>query len=180
MSYYGYGFNEAAYYRPMQRNFRAAAARKQIAWLAADESRRNLISQLASLSGTNDFYTSLYSAFNEYGTLTEKQEAALVKSFAQRAERREAAKAKFAEANSGSQYVGVVGERRVFGLTVTFVKDLGGYFLNSLRDDDGNVFMYFGGKLSDVGVRLNVKGTIKRHQDYNGIRQTVISRPAVQ
>lgn len=46
--------------------------------------------ELAAQGRQDSFYTSLEAAWNRYGSLTERQEAALVRSFAQRAERQAA------------------------------------------------------------------------------------------
>lgn len=175
---YGYA-DDANYYRPMMRNFRNAADRKRTAWLGADESRQNLMLEIAVLAQKSDFFNSLHRAFNEYGTLSEKQEAVARKSISESAARKAEFQMKHAEANAGSNYVGDVGQRMDFTLTVVFTKELIGYYLNSLIDADGNNFMYFGGCLAEKGSTVTVRATIKRHQDYNGVKQTVISRPKV-
>lgn len=76
----------AAYARATARNIAAnrrkgADARRQ-AWMAADATRNDLVSFilakaiLAKASGRSNFFTSLADAVDDYGHLTEKQEAA--------------------------------------------------------------------------------------------------------
>jgi hypothetical protein len=47
-----------------------------------------------------------------------------------------------------------------------------------MKDRDGNVYVYMGQtKLGEVGEIIKVVGNIKKHDNYNGINQTHISRP---
>ena len=167
------------YYAPVRHNFANAAMRKRKAWFDADQSRNAVIDFLLTNMSGNGFYESLWNAYQEYGTLTVKQEAALRKSMSERAERKASYAAKFAAENASSVAVGEVGKRQVFELTVTFTKMLDTYHMTSMKDAEGNVFMYFGNFLAAAGETVKVKATVKRHQEYAGVMQTVISRPAL-
>lgn len=175
-SYYG---ASDGYYNKMNANFRNAANSKRLVWLKADDSRFALMDEVAVLAQNSDFFFSLNEAYQNYGTLSVKQEAAARNSIAQNAARKLEYAAKYAEANASSEYVGEVGDRMEFTLTVVFNKDLGARYLNALVDENGNNFAYFGGSLGPKGDVVKVRATVKRQQLYNGVKQTTISRPKI-
>lgn len=88
-----------------------------------------------------------------------------------------------------SQHVGKIGERKEFLLKIKSIKGYWskGFGYNSgsvynniytMKDRDGNVYVYMGQtKLGEVGEIIKVVGNIKKHDNYNGINQTHISRP---
>lgn len=91
-----------------------------------------------------------------------------------------------------SHHVGTVGKREVFApLQVTSVRyfesDYGSRACITFRDDAGNVLLWWTGgegcdemeKSAGNGKRWSVKGTVKSHSDYRGVKQTVLSRCAV-
>ena len=76
-----------------------------------------------------------------------------------------------------------MGERRNFELTLNWVKYFEGAFgatyIHGLKDADGNVVIYKGSKcLGEKGATVKVKATIKDHSEREGVKQTLISRPA--
>lgn len=82
-----------------------------------------------------------------------------------------------------SQWVGEVGERRLFHLLVEKVVEVGGDFgqfpsqLHIMSDDDGNKFIWFAhGVTLDSGVKHWIKGTIKKHNEREGVKQNMLSR----
>jgi len=86
---------------------------------------------------------------------------------------------------SNSQYVGNVGDRSVFHLTVDKVVAVPGFstynyestnFLHIMSDECGNVFFWksTSGKL-EVGSSYVLRGTIKNHSEYSGVKQTVLT-----
>jgi len=120
----------------------------------------------------NEFAGSLKSQLLRKGDLSEAQIAAVRRII-------EAEKAKAA-----SIFVGKVGERTVFDLTVDRVFDfqisrfpLIISYTNICHDDAGNVIVYRGSNRWEPGEKIRVKATIKEHADYHGVLQTVISRP---
>jgi hypothetical protein len=85
------------------------------------------------------------------------------------------------ERAAGSVFVGVVGERSVFALTVEKVLEFSGAygttFLHILSDDAGNRFVWrSSGTCLKTGQRCFLKGTVKEHVEYKGTKQTVLSR----
>lgn len=83
-----------------------------------------------------------------------------------------------------SKHVGEVGKRFDLVLTVRKVRwfpgDYGGRYLVSFGDADGNLFTWWTGEnLSDnvePGKTFEVRGTVKKHEDYKGTKQTVLTR----
>lgn len=41
-----------------------------------------------------------------------------------------------------------------------------------------NVVIYFGKELGKPGEDITIKATVKAHQEYKGIKQTIVNRPA--
>lgn len=80
-----------------------------------------------------------------------------------------------------SQYVGEEGERRLFHLLVEKVLTSEGPFgataFHIMSDKDGNVFIWRStGEVLKAGEEYDLRGSIKRHQEYNGKKQTVLTR----
>lgn len=84
-----------------------------------------------------------------------------------------------------SQHVGAVGERRDFKLFVEKVipkeSDYGMTYITKMVDGAGNVFTWFAsGTNLDEGKWYEMKATIKGHDEYQGVKQTVITRAKVK
>jgi hypothetical protein len=85
-------------------------------------------------------------------------------------------------ATKTNEYLGTVGERSVFsGLKIVRVTPIEGHygttFLTCFEDDAGRSLVWFASKCpGKVGEVFNLKATIKEHKDYNGTKQTVITR----
>ena len=82
-----------------------------------------------------------------------------------------------------SDYVGHVGEKWSGTVTVTDTKVINGDFysstLISMVDDSGNVLKWFysgSGQEPEVDARLDIRGTIKKHEEYRGRKSTVLTR----
>lgn len=82
---------------------------------------------------------------------------------------------------ANSRHVGAVGERGVFKVTVLSDKTIDGQFglttIYKMITVDGNVLTWFSstGGL-EVGKEYALKGTVKAHDTYNGVQQTVVTR----
>jgi len=92
-------------------------------------------------------------------------------------------KAEAAKNASPSQHVGEVGERRSFALALvrhfSFETAFGMMTRFIFHDDDGNVFTWktrAGDADLTEGERYTVRGTMKDHNEYNGVPQNVLSR----
>lgn len=88
-----------------------------------------------------------------------------------------------------SNFVGNIGERLTFkGVLKSvfekteYVAGVGycktGYFINKLLVDD-NVIVYMGKKIGEVGDEISLKGTVKKHSEYKGVKSTLINRPTL-
>ena len=51
-------------------------------------------------------------------------------------------------------------------------------FVNTFKaNDSDNIFVWITGtKAYEVGTKLTIMGTIKNHQEYRGVKQTVLTR----
>lgn len=97
----------------------------------------------------------------------------------------------------GSEHIGEVGDRIEFTGTVSFTRsfenDYGFGFQTKLVTDDGNVVIYwnlFGAEVADFGIdpdnikkidaekgdRITFRAAVKKHDEFKGVKQTVISR----
>lgn len=81
-----------------------------------------------------------------------------------------------------NQYFGTIGQRgELPELTIQFKQTIEGTYgytyLLKFEDAAGNAFVWFSSKdIGNVGEKFKFKGTIKNHQDYQGRKQTIITR----
>lgn len=83
--------------------------------------------------------------------------------------------------DSKSQFVGNVGERVEFKATVQKAIPIENYFgsqtLHVMESDEGNVFVWLtGSRTLEVGETHHMRGTVKMHDIYKGVKQTVLTR----
>lgn len=133
-----------------------------------------------------DFFTKMRDTVAEWGGLTEKQNAAVL-AMIERGEARVAERAKAREEArqadaDKSGWIGKVGERRDFSLTVRMVIEMEGQYgysyLHVMHDEAGCVVIYKGTKqLGEKGDTVSVKATVKEHDVRDGVKQTKIARP---
>jgi hypothetical protein len=96
-------------------------------------------------------------------------------------ERKRAEAAKATE----STYFGEVGKRYEIAATVKRVHYTEGSYgvvtLLVLADDAGHCFKWFasGSKEVSVGATVQIKGTVKKHEEYKGTKETVLTRCAL-
>ena len=94
---------------------------------------------------------------------------------------------------STSEYIGEVGDKLDIVLTyvhtATWENAYGGWLnhesitcLHTFKDEQGNVYVWKTANFieADYGTKLQVKGTIKEHSEYKGIKQTVLTRCKIQ
>lgn len=106
------------------------------------------------------------------------------------------AKRKYERETTLDEHFGTVGKREVFTLTVTGQRDMesdyGSLKLYKFRDAEGRQAAWFssasivvvgadGEHTSglEIGATYQIKATVKKHETYNGIRQTTITRGVV-
>lgn len=80
-----------------------------------------------------------------------------------------------------SQFVGSKGEKLTVDVVVTssigFETRFGYSYMNIFRSTESNVFVWVTSTKSySVGLKLRIMGTVKEHQEYNGVKQTVLTR----
>lgn len=89
-----------------------------------------------------------------------------------------------AEQGAKSEYFGTIGQREVFTLTVKTVinsaTDYGPLFIHKLEDVAGNHATWFSSSESlEIGKTHQLTATVKKHEEYKGIKQTILTRCAV-
>lgn len=94
----------------------------------------------------------------------------------------EQAKKEQAARSATMQYVGKVGERSEFIATVKMTRPFESHFGNGmmtvLEDPQGNKIVYWNA-LGDVGDTVKFRATVKKHEEYKGVKQTTIQRAKV-
>jgi hypothetical protein len=133
--------------------------------------------------GFLDLLRKLSADLRDCGGLSDKQTDIVRKALANQERFAAERKAKFAAADASSQHVGTVGVREVFEVTVQWCKYFEGAFgatyIHGLKDAAGNVIIYKGSKcLGQKGYAAKIKATVKEHGERDGVKQTIITRPA--
>lgn len=120
-----------------------------------------------------------------YGALSDKQWeflGKLIGQFTARPAKEAKIEAEKAEQRATSAHIGKVGDRREFTLqivaTKTYETQYGPQTVNICKDEAGNSVIYKGNHLGDRGTTVRVKATVKAHDERDGIKQTIINRPA--
>ena len=142
-------------------------------------------STVNSLSGRNHgFLSDLHNSVNKYGSLTENQTNAVRKIIANNVKRAEALEVKKAAEAEASDWVGVVGDRIEFDLTVQHVATFDGHYgtvyFNICKDADDNVVVYKGSNGWEKSTNVKCVAKIKEHSEREGVKQTIIQRPTVK
>lgn len=100
----------------------------------------------------------------------------------QRALGREAERAARAKAEADSKFVGEVGARQVFDVEVVLVMprdgDWGVKYFTKMVDKDGNVLVWYAQTNLEKG-KYRIKATVKKHDTYQGTKQTTLTRGVV-
>jgi len=89
--------------------------------------------------------------------------------------------ARLAKVNTDSQHIGTIGKRETFTLKVNRLIFSEGFYgltiIHLMEDKDGNVFKWFSsGPELDEGEFLTLKATVKDHSEYQGTKETVLTR----
>jgi hypothetical protein len=165
-----------------------AAAKKAAKKAAAAEAKReaervefhkwakpyeNLLGAIKAATG-NSFLVDLARKLDDHRQLTDRQLEAAAKAI-ERQEQREAE-------GRASEYVGEVKDRFEFEAEVLGVYGTEGYYghtdIVKFKDEDGNLFTWFASDYTDLerGDRMTIKGTVKKHEEYRGMKQTILTR----
>lgn len=109
-----------------------------------------------------------------------------------REEREAAERARIAAEKARSHYVGNIGDKIEITATVkrSFAYEKRGFYewqtimshIHEFVDSDGNVFIWYSSASIDAekGDTVTVRGTIKKHSEYDGMKQTVLTRCKVE
>lgn len=194
--------NETAYQNAIARNIRMNAQKgRRAVWMKLEGAVRvneflfqfgefepsyredghfDAMHPVVKASAGSDFFHAMQDNIMTYGGLTEKQNAAVLAMIARAEEKVAGYAAKRAVEAATSKWIGTVGERRTFVLSVRHVVTMDGIYgtsyLHIMEDADKNVVIYKGTKLYE-GI-ITVKATIKEHGEREGVKQTKIARPA--
>jgi hypothetical protein len=159
-----------------------ARAREALKW--ADEVLGAKVNQTGDAS---DFDRNLYiAAKNTYVTdRTEGTLAYLPVAHAKAQEREieyRLRNEKNAAAGATSTHVGQAKDRITVTGTVASVYenegDWGTTFITKIEGDDGNIYKWFGSYDLGRGNKITGKFTVKKHDEYQGVKETVITRPS--
>lgn len=198
--------NEAAYIAGAERRIAANAAkgRKQ-RFEAANPDHAEIRHYVYDRSAKSSFYASIADSMDQYGAPSPKQLEIIRRDMAsfeaKKAEWAEKRAAKRAAEAELSEWVGEVGKRVEWTLTIdghhTYEGEFGLVHIYILKDEAGNVVVYKGSsclgvetermtaagwktsdwRSFDKGDKVTGKATIKTHTTREGVKQTMISRP---
>jgi hypothetical protein len=97
----------------------------------------------------------------------------------QRAKEMLARKEATAKQWANSQHVGTIGQRMEFTLTVVTIRNFASDFgvsYQHIMSDGQNQFLWYGSKELEVGKTFKFKATVKNHNEFNGVKQTILTR----
>ena len=174
-------YNSDAYEAAIKRNIRENASKtRRKAWFAenADAAAiENYCYSKAYDSRYNSFWGDMRDAIAQWGALTDGQTSAVRNRMQQEEQRRN----EWAEHDKACEWVGTVGERRQFDITVKHIIELEGMYgithLHICRDDYDNVVIYIGSAFWGTDAKVSCMAKVKYHNERNGVKQTFIQRP---
>lgn len=156
----------------------------QAPWLVWVNDHAQTIAEMREIAASSDFIKSLLLQIDGVHMLTPNQLNAAHNNI-ERASVRAQERAK----SLASKWIGEVGERRNFTLTVNYIMDWSKpdqyppifSYLHVCTDAEGNIFKYVGNSsiIPGVGETFTVKATVTKHDHYEGVKQTQIARPAI-
>jgi hypothetical protein len=83
---------------------------------------------------------------------------------------------------STSMFQGEVG-KRIRGLELEVVKfwEGPGYYIHTMEDAFGNVYVWMtSARALEKGTLVRMDATVKKHEEYQGVQQTHLTRPAIK
>lgn len=133
----------------------------------------------------NDYLYNLWVACNQATVFSKLTgiSASLIAHFIKEVERRTLKELELKK-TAASTHVGTVGERRFFKVTVMSVKTVGleSAFgpknLTKMCDEQGNLLVWFDTTPEPlkIGQEYLIKATIKKHDEYQGVKQNIVNR----
>jgi hypothetical protein len=149
----------------------SALARK-VQWIAANI---DFAASLDAYAGTNSLLLGMKDNLEKWGSLTDAQMQLTTRVMEQERVRN--------ELKTTSKYIGEVGERVTMKSTVVFSKCVGqqtfypfpAIYLVKLVTADGSQLTWFTSSSYNVGDTFS-KFTVKKHEEYDNTKQTIVSR----
>ena len=161
------------------RRMNNAANTKRKNWIATDDRAEEIIDFVFHYDADGEgFFSACNKGIWQFGSLTPNMRNAMVKVLDKRA----AQAAEWATRDGKCEFVGTVGERQAFALTVKHVVSLDGgnwgtSYINICRDADDNVIIYKGTQYWGKGAQVTFMAKVKEHGVRDGVKQTIIQRP---
>lgn len=183
--YYSIIRDEAAYDAAVRRNIRENA-RKGF-WNRVERASEivSFLSDEVQRAKPFELWVSFMGSYETFGKLSDKQVDCVLRAIDKRKAQQAERAAAFAEIAAKSNYVGEVGQKIEWTLTVEKVISFEGFyglqFVYLMRDADGNRITTKTNRdgLMEQGSTVTVKGTIKAHEEYKGEKQTILTRVKV-
>ena len=156
-----------------------AATTAQRQWIEADDRAQEIIDFLRGYPAERDagFYCAVQWGIQRFGKPTDAMRDKMVAII----DERKAQAAEWAERDAKSEWIGNVGDRQEFTVTVKhwieIVGQWGYTYINICRDADDNVVIYKGSQCWAKGAEVRCMAKIKSHEERDGVKQTVIQRP---
>ena len=155
---------------------KAEVARQEfIAWA---KPHGQLIGRILMAKGQRGFLSDIASKLRQRWMLTDKQIEVALKMIDAMANR--------SEADARSEYVGEIKQRIDFEAVILGVYETEGYYghtdIIKMRDMDDNLLTWFASGYQSLirGDRVSVRGTITKHNEYQGTKQTIINRCKIE
>ena len=163
----------------------ASMAAEKAKTAAFETAYAELLAKVNQLNDTAGFINDVISKGYKYGTLSDAQVAAVTKAVDAALVRQEQAKA--------AGWVGKVGERATFDVTVIFVTfyegAYGKTYVHGMKDAAGNMLIHKGNALLvDIidgyprqvkkGEQIRFSAAVKEHGVRDGVKQTIVTRPS--
>lgn len=167
--------NEAAERKEAKKRaiLEATEARRFLEFVEWSKPHKKLLGDIAAATG-NSFLANLSVKLMGKSQLTERQLEAAATAIKRQKQREVEGRA--------SEYVGEIKKRIEFEAEVTGVYGTEGFYghtdIVKCKDADGNQFTWFASDYTNLerGDRMTIKGTVKKHDEYRGIKQTVLTR----
>ena len=151
---------------------------KRQTWIASDDRAAEIIDFVSGYDEKDEgFFPAVKKGIWKFGRPTENMRDTMVRILDKRA----AQAAEWATRDGKCEFVGTVGQRQTFTLTVKHVVELEGIYgwtwLHICRDADNNVIIYKGSQDWGNGSQVTCMAKIKEHGVRDGVKQTIIQRP---
>ena len=157
-----------------------AATTKRRNWVAEDDRAQEIIDFLEGYPAAQDqgFFGAVKYGIDNFGKPTDNMRNKMV----QILDKRAAQAAEWAAQDAKSSWIGKIGLRGGFKVTVKHVVELEGMYgfsyINICRDADDNVVIYKGTQNWGKGTEVACTATVKAHDVRDGVKQTIIQRPS--